>query len=45
MKAFLTRAVTPSRHDAGCIDYEPHEVDGQPGTFVFYERWIGKASD
>ena len=42
MKACLTRAATPSRHDAGCIDYEPHEVDGQPGTFVFYERWIGR---
>lgn len=42
MKAFLTRAVTPSRHDAGCIDYEPHEVDGQPGTFVIYERWISR---
>ena len=42
MKAFLTRAVTPSRHDAGCIDYEPHEVPGQPGTFVIYERWISR---
>jgi quinol monooxygenase YgiN len=40
MKAFLTNAVTPSRHDAGCIDYEPHEVEGQPGTFIIYERWI-----
>ena len=27
-KAFLTAAVTPSRNDAGCIDYEPHEVEG-----------------
>lgn len=42
MKAFLTAAVTPSRHDAGCIDYEPHEVEGQPGTFVVYERWISR---
>ncbi len=40
MKAFLTNAVTSSRHDAGCIDYEPHEVEGQPGTFIIYERWI-----
>ncbi|WP_210251086.1 putative quinol monooxygenase [Brucella anthropi] len=42
MKAFLTSAVTPSRHDVGCFDYEPHEVKGQPGTFVIYERWISK---
>ena len=42
MKAFLTAAVTPSRHDAGCIDYEPHELEGQPGTFVIYERWTSR---
>lgn len=41
-KEFLTNAVTPSRHDAGCIDYDPHEVEGQPGTFVIYERWISR---
>jgi quinol monooxygenase YgiN len=40
MKDFVTKAVTPSRPDAGCIDYGPHEVEGQPGTFVIYERWI-----
>ncbi|MER8373661.1 antibiotic biosynthesis monooxygenase [Mesorhizobium sp. M1409] len=42
MKDFLTAAVTPSRHDAGCIDYEPHEMEGQPGTFIIYERWISR---
>ncbi|GLX49018.1 hypothetical protein Shyhy01_19680 [Streptomyces hygroscopicus subsp. hygroscopicus] len=39
MKAFMTAAVTPSRNDAGNIDYEAHEVEGQPGTFVILERW------
>ncbi|MTD55553.1 putative quinol monooxygenase [Amycolatopsis pithecellobii] len=39
LKAFITAAVTPSRNDAGNIDYEAHEVDGRPGTFVIYERW------
>jgi quinol monooxygenase YgiN len=39
LKAFITAAVTPSRNDAGNIDYEAHEVDGQPGAFVIYERW------
>ncbi|MDI6029149.1 putative quinol monooxygenase [Corticibacterium sp. UT-5YL-CI-8] len=42
MKDFLAKAVTPSRHDAGCIDYEPHEMEGQPGTFVIYERWVSR---
>jgi quinol monooxygenase YgiN len=39
LKTFITAAVTPSRNDAGNIDYEAHEVDGVPGAFVIYERW------
>lgn len=42
MKAFMANAVTASRHDAGCIDYEAHEVEGQSGTFIIYERWISR---
>ncbi|MEN3745553.1 putative quinol monooxygenase [Sphingomonas sp. HF-S3] len=42
MKAFLAAAVTASRHDPGCIDYEAHEVDGAPGSFVIYERWVSR---
>ena len=42
MKAFMTNAVTASRADAGCIEYEAHEVIGEPGTFVIFERWISK---
>ena len=44
MKAFLIDAVTPSRHDAGNIDYDVHEVEGQPGTFVIFERWETRAA-
>jgi quinol monooxygenase YgiN len=39
LKTFITAAVTPSRNDAGNIDYEAHEVEGRPGEFVIYERW------
>ncbi|WP_405947907.1 antibiotic biosynthesis monooxygenase [Streptomyces prunicolor] len=39
MKTFMTAAVTASRHDAGNIDYEAHQVEGEPGTFVVFERW------
>jgi quinol monooxygenase YgiN len=42
MRAFLGAAVTASRHDAGNIDYEAHEVQGQPGTFIIYERWVNR---
>jgi quinol monooxygenase YgiN len=44
MKAFMTEAVTASRFDAGNIDYEAHEVEGQPGTFVIFERWESRAA-
>lgn len=43
LRAFITAAVTPSRHDDGNIDYEAHEVEGQPGAFVIYERWESRA--
>ena len=39
LKAFIAAAVTPSRNEAGNIDYEAHEVGGQPGAFVIYEHW------
>src|SRR3954462_9303254 len=39
LKAFIAAAVTPSRNDAGNIDYEAHEVAGTPGAFVITERW------
>jgi len=44
MKAFMTEAVTASRFDAGNIDYEAHEVEGQPGVFVIFERWDNHAA-
>lgn len=42
MKAFLRGVVTSSRYDPGCIDYEFHEVEDQPGTFIAYERWVNR---
>ena len=44
MKAFMTAAVTASRHDAGNIEYEAHQVEGQAGTFVVFERWESRAA-
>ncbi len=42
MKAFMSAAVTPSRNDPGNIDYEAHEVEGRPGRFIIYERWVSR---
>ena len=44
MKAFMTAAVTASRHDAGNIEYEAHQVEGQAGTFVVFERWESRGA-
>ncbi|NHN25261.1 antibiotic biosynthesis monooxygenase [Flavobacterium jejuense] len=40
MKTFITNAVTASRYEFGCIDYEAHEVEGQSGKFIILERWV-----
>ena len=40
MRTFLTAAITQSRNDPGCIDYEMHEVADAAGVFIAYERWV-----
>lgn len=42
LKKLLVSLVTGSRHDPGNISYELHEVESEPGTFVFYEQWISQ---
>ncbi|WP_020124726.1 putative quinol monooxygenase [Streptomyces canus] len=42
MKEFVAAAVSPSRNDYGNIDYEAHEVEGDPGTIIIYERWVNR---
>jgi quinol monooxygenase YgiN len=44
VRAVLTDIVTEVHHDPRCIDYEAHEVEGQPGTFIIVERWESRAS-
>jgi quinol monooxygenase YgiN len=42
VRDLVARIVTPSRNDPGNVDYEAHEVEGRPGTFVVYERWASR---
>ena len=42
LRKFLVSLVTASRHDPGNISYELHEVEDEPGTFIFYEQWISE---
>ena len=35
----LKKLVTPTRAEAGCVLYDLHESNSEPGLFVFYETW------
>ncbi|WP_244104157.1 putative quinol monooxygenase [Burkholderia ambifaria] len=36
--------VEMARHQPGCLSYELHESLEQPGTVVFFEQWLDRAS-
>ncbi|BCL31023.1 putative quinol monooxygenase [Streptomyces aurantiacus] len=42
LRDHIARVVTPSRNDPGNIDYEVHEDEARPGTFLVYERWTSR---
>jgi quinol monooxygenase YgiN len=31
--------VAPTRAEDGCINYDLHEMHGEPAKFMFYENW------
>jgi len=35
----LRRLTEASRHEAGCVSYVPHQVEGDPDTVVIYEQY------
>ena len=37
--AMLQDLVAPTRAEAGCINYDLHRSDDEPGTFLFHETW------
>jgi len=37
--AMLQDLVPPTRAETGCIDYDLHRSDDEPGTFLFHETW------
>jgi quinol monooxygenase YgiN len=42
-KAFLLGLITPTRAEAGCVDYHLHQDDENPAEFTFYENWKTRA--
>ncbi|MBZ5661469.1 MAG: antibiotic biosynthesis monooxygenase [Acidobacteriia bacterium] len=39
----LLSLVTPTRAEPGCVCYDLHESNTEPGLFVFYETWKTEA--
>ena len=42
-KAFLMGLVSPTRAEAGCVNYDLHQDDDDPAEFTFYENWTNRA--
>ena len=40
----LIALIEPSRAEPGCLVYLPHQVDGEPGSFMVYERYRDEAA-
>lgn len=40
VKSELLKLIIPTRAEEGCIQYDLHQDNINPGHFVFYEKWI-----
>ena len=39
LREMLMGLVSPTRAEAGCIDYDLHVDEQEPNVFMFYENW------
>ncbi len=44
LKKRVMALVAPTRSEAGCVQYDLHECDTEPGRFLFYEIWASRAA-
>jgi quinol monooxygenase YgiN len=42
VKATLLNLITPTRKEAGCINYDLHQSQEDKAHFLFYENWISR---
>ncbi len=40
----LRTLITPTRKEAGCIEYDLHVAGDDPAAYAFYERWDDQAA-
>ena len=43
LKKALIGLVAPTRQEAGCINYDLHQLPEDPTKFLFHENWTSKA--
>ncbi len=43
LRAALERLIPPTRAEAGCVQYDLHRDDADPGHFLFFEIWETRA--
>lgn len=42
VKQELLKMVEATRKEHGCLNYDLHVDESDPGSFLFYENWISK---
>ncbi len=42
VKAELLKLIEPTRKEQGCIQYDLHQDNDNPGIFLFYENWTSR---
>src|SRR5215218_7688915 len=43
LRSVLTRLLEPTRKEAGCLNYDLHQLAENPAKFLFHENWTSKA--
>ena len=44
VKELLLGLVPKTREETGCLQYDLHESEEEPGLFWFYEQWTSRAA-
>ena len=39
LRTALQAMILPTREEAGCMNYDLHQADNDPGSFFFHETW------
>ena len=42
LKQAIMACVAPTRAEAGCINYDLHNLAGNEGELILYENWVSK---